>query len=139
MRGRPPKPSATLRASGGFRADRHADRLDENWQGGLVEPPGMLKRERDEWARLVQMIPDGILVGVDGEALLQYIRWKHLLNQNIKKAGKDYKAFCIASGAQKQLNALAAQLGFTPRARASIKLQIASEEEDPLDNLADAG
>ena len=69
--GRPPKPTSVLKASGGFRKDRHGDREHTAESGMAIEKPAWLAGDAsDFWDRnLPKLEAMGILDGIDESQL----------------------------------------------------------------------
>ena len=68
-----PKPTATLKLEGGYRDDRHGDRVDQVVVGDKPRKPQHLKGPAaTAWKHLVETTPEGVYGEQDTEVLTAY-------------------------------------------------------------------
>lgn len=146
--GRKPKPTATHKRQGTFRADRHTDGPD--LPAGLGHPPAHLDNiAKREWRRVVPMLTEaGTLKQTHRAAMTGYCRSWSLYVEADKVVQKDGMMLLSAktgqfyaspylhamTAAMKQMVAFAAELGMTPVSEARLKTGPV-EERDPLFEL----
>ena len=157
-RGRKPIPTAKLKASGGFRNDRHGDRADEpQVKSERPSCPRHLSKEaRKEWGRICKLlIAAGIITKLDRTILAvyceAYAKWvdakKHIADEGTfiylepKDADEDdgdgQKGYpiqnpyvSIYNKAIEQMSKIGASLGLDPTSRTKIKVDKPKEVDN---------
>lgn len=158
-RGRPPKPSASLKLQGTYRADRRFADEPVPDAGIPVRPKFLTGPAKKEWERLGPLlIEKGVLTTWDVAAFTQYCwHWGEWvsLGRAVKKAKNGMKDLrsrytsttskggeCLDVLVQAQFKALVAcrslatEFGLTPSSRTRIKTG-AKQEENPFAKLAE--
>jgi len=132
--GRPPKPTSVLKASGGFRKDRHGDREKTAASGTTVEQPAWLDGDALVfWQRNVPKLEAmGILDGIDESQLVGLATaWA-----NWRKEQTDYEAgnghIYRVSNAWSMFDKLSSKFGFSPTERTKLAIE-PPPEDDPFE------
>lgn len=135
--GRKAKTAAEHKAAGTYRAHRHAGKLDSVMQhkGRLVyDPPECLNDEaRKVWRRVRDALPEEALSVVDVDALTAYcetVVLYRVVTQEFTKDPLDRDLRMAWKEASTAMDRLGRQFGWTPQARAGIKVPEAPQEED---------
>lgn len=149
---RPPKPTNSLKLSGSFREDRHGSRIDAE---GLdvstdIECPLHLDEDaRMEWDRVVENLKRvGLATSFDRAVLATYCaswsRWvacerllaeQPLVVDGHRGVGIVNPLTRLSRDSRDAMISSAKELGMTPSARSSIKIDAKRKDEDPLDAL----
>lgn len=134
-RGRPRKPTATLKLMGAFRNNRHAERENEPQPTGTPVAPAWLDETGLElWNRLVpKLIAIGVAKDFDNESLGSMCRWwsawrkadAALVENGITTAGMNQSV-----AAWKQFSLLASKFGLTPVDRTKIAVEPKDDNQD---------
>lgn len=133
--GRPPKPTATLKASGGFRKDRHAGREHTSDSGTTIEQPAWLVGDALEfWQRNVPKLEAmGILDGIDESQLAglatAWANWRREQNDFDAGNGHVYRV----SNAWNMFDKISGKFGFSPTERTKLAIEPPSDELDPFE------
>lgn len=150
FRGRQPKSKSRHRREGTFRADRHADRVDDrDFDGELPERPDDLSvDELAVWSLVVDTSPSGVLRAIDQSELVGCCWWygefcKAMRTMRPMRATVKsyYRLSNLAAIAWKHFAAAASRFGMTPADRARLKVMPskAKDETDPLEALKIVG
>ena len=133
--GRPPKPTSVLKASGGFRKDRHGDREHTAESGTTVEQPAWLDGDALAfWQRNVPRLETmGILDGIDESQLTGLATaWA-----NWRKEQTDYEAgnghIYRVSNAWSMFDKLSSKFGFSPTERTKLAIVPTIDVLDPFE------
>lgn len=147
---RPPKPTATLKLTGGYRADRHGDRTDDatDIPDVLECPDDLDEAAKAEWSRVVDVLgPLGLATSLDRAILTTYCvswsRWREA-EREIAQRGLVVEGhrgvmvpnpmLRVARDARDAMNKAARELGMTPTARVGLDLP-KKFEPNALDEL----
>jgi P27 family predicted phage terminase small subunit len=146
-KGRPPKDTATLKAQGTYRDDRHAKRLEVKPVDAMPPAPDDFNEEHSaKWAEVCGLLfRAGILSEQDGHAIRTYVEntilarraWEALSRDGMvimveTKQGEKAVTnpwFRVYQDCQKILKPLMEQFGFTPRARMGLKLDAETHQK----------
>jgi P27 family predicted phage terminase small subunit len=142
--GRKPRPTKLLKLQGTWRHDRHEDRLEPQAPGDLAreEPPAHLtEAQKARWRWALERAPANILRSIDREALTAFVVAADLVEQanaaqQLLDRGKqlpfltksDKGLPTLSPYVKLMLRAVpillraAAECGFTPTARAGMKI-----------------
>jgi phage terminase small subunit len=133
MAGRPPKPTADLKLHGGFRADRHGDRVDVAMPSGLPpKPDGLDPAAGEHWDRIVDHIgKTGVLAEIDAEEVEKAARYWSLWRRSISSCeadvtDKDARLNAVAFG--QEWSKSASKLGLNPIDRARLRAPKKAEQ-----------
>jgi phage terminase small subunit len=143
-RGPKSKPTVLHRVRGTYRPHRHENRLEPQAPGELTleEPPAHFTApQRERWHQVLKDAPRGILCRIDGAALAAFVTAADLLEQASRAQAKlaetatapllvrgDKGVLTLSPFVKLQLKAIplllraAAECGFTPTARAGMKI-----------------
>ena len=125
------KSSSVLKAEGGYRADRHSERIDAQIEpkGKPRKPRGLENYQKKLWDDIVSTFPVAALGDIDTTMLTELLAW--------------YGRYKNADELQDQCKAwdrfakLATEYGLTPSSRAALKFHDKTPEEDHFENLLD--
>ena len=124
--GAPPKIAETLKLEGGYREDRHGNRVDANFspQGRPEKPDDLGPHGEEVWDRVVAGLPPIVLGTIDSNQLAEccrvYNEYRRLwIDDQKEKALKFFDRY----------NRLSTEFGMTPvaRARMTVPKQDTSE------------
>ena len=147
MRGgdRKSKPIEELKASGTFRKDRHASRLETRVPALEKAPPPPAwfdKEHTDKWNEVcANLLEFGIMATQDLDAIKTYVcttiaqsnAWKSVIEDGIIVGDKENPALKIYRDMEQIVKPLREQFGFTPRSRQGINIKPAeTKKADPL-------
>ena len=126
--GRPRKPTAQLKLSGTYRADRHGNRVDDTVAAGKPLKPTWLKGDASAaWEAMVGSLAAGVLTYADSMLLAGAARWWASWRKydGVLQAGEadGYKAMMMAAIAWKNFEKCAAKLGLNPIDRAKMRCE----------------
>ncbi len=132
-----PKTKSELLAAGTYRADRHADRVDDQFSKEPPTPPAELSRaEKKLFRQIVASYPVGTLTPSDSIILTLAVRWYlewQALDAILRDDPSDYKTATLAAMASKQLLAALSKLGLNPVDRRRLAVPAAAEiDDDPF-------
>lgn len=138
--GRPPKPTAQLKQSGGYRTTRHKDRVDVLVVPVRVEPPSILGQVgREVWVRFVNNLPEALITSLDTDGLTHFCQalemypkvWEQFSADPFDKENRiTWQALST------RIDTLGRQFGWTPQSRASLQLPASEKkEESPFNEL----
>jgi P27 family predicted phage terminase small subunit len=132
--GRPPKATATLKAEGGYRTERHDKRADTHvLPASLQSPKHLGEAGCDLWRRVVTSLPEALITNLDPDSLTQFcdladsyakIRPVFIADPIDKDIRIAYMAIIAA------MDRLGRQFGWTPQSRASLQLPKAEDKEE---------
>lgn len=142
-----PKPTAVLKLSGAYRADRHADAHPEPPVSAPERPAHLQGEALAEWDRITgQLVALGIVSRIDRAALAGYCSaWGRMVAAEATIAAegltiatgegmvRQHPAVRIAVEAASEVRRFAAEFGMTPSSRRNVK---ASADDDGLGTLA---
>ena len=143
-RGRPKKPTATLKLAGTYRSDRHGGRAEPQPDPSMPErPKGLDAQGRKAWDRLApELHRVGLLTVLDRDLLASYCRFYSLAVECWRGAKKDGPVVMVAGKPQQNpyigsahkaedmLRKLRRELGMTPSARAGLSVAPPPEGDD---------
>jgi P27 family predicted phage terminase small subunit len=128
------KATATLKAEGGYRTERHDKRADTHvLPASLQSPKHLGEAGRDLWRRVVTSLPEALITNLDPDSLTQFcdladsyakIRPVFLADPIDKDIRIAYMAVIAA------MDRLGRQFGWTPQSRASLQLPKAEDKEE---------
>lgn len=155
-RGRPPKPTATHRAKGTYRADRHGSRMPEGVSAIPSCPDHLTDRYRQAWTVIVDQAKtiDGLVTLADATALetaavalVRYWQVREAIDAlvtgedeqlaivvNASHGPRVRPEFAEERAAEERLVKALARFGLTPTARAAMRLPEGGD--DPFAKLA---
>lgn len=118
--GRPGKPTGRHHLHGTFRADRHADRVDDQIYDGVPEPPaGMLGDARDLWDLIVpSLIGAKVATAANAPQLEAMCRYWALWRESIGRVERgevdEMDGSNLINRYYKAFNTIAIKFGMTP-------------------------
>ena len=134
--GRPPKPTAQLKETGGYRKKRHETRADILVLPVRVQPPACLGEVgKEAWVRFVNNLPEALITNLDTDGLTQFCQaleayakvWPLFINDPIDKDIRiTWQAVCA------QVDRLGRQFGWTPQSRAGLSLPAKEAKEESM-------
>ena len=138
---RPRKPLKLLKASGGYRPDRHGDRGGELVASGSPTKPDWLVGLGSEvWDSICRGLPTGVLSEVDSLLLAGAARWwaswRVYDSQLTGDEADDYKTALLASICWKHFSEAAGKLGLSPQARTQLHVPAQPAGKQPRFNIA---
>lgn len=135
--GRRPKPTAVLKATGGYRKDRHGNRLDTVAAVGKPQKPdGLSPIQSALWDDVVDNLPEGVLGSIDTIGLTCLVDWYGIyctLMDRVEEDITDLQMQRSASKVWRCFHQIALDYGLTPSSRA--RLQIPPRQSDTESNF----
>ena len=150
--GRKPKPTAILKLTGGYRADRHK-RTEPAPPSGVPDAPKCLRKgtlAREEWDRITALLAEARCVTpLDRSALtaycIEYARYikannrlrlvRTMLSESTKGTKMPHPLLRISDRALANMLRICQEFGLTPAARTRLDINAAGGVEDPLEAL----
>ncbi len=135
------KTTEELKASGGYRKDRHGNRADVSpAPGEPIRPEGMTPGQAQIWDSVLASLPAAAIGEKDESAMVELIETYQrmrdvgaLLAEN--RTDKDNRiAYCAFFDRWLKL---AQEFGLTPRSRAAIKVPTGGEQDEETDTFAE--
>jgi P27 family predicted phage terminase small subunit len=127
------KPTAQLKVTGGYRAERHKNRADVAVPRAIIKPPrGMGKIGKEVWNRFLENLPEALITNLDLNSLAQFCEALELYDKikvRFYNDPFDREARLIWKDVCAQVDRLGRQFGWTPQSRASLSLP-AKETKD---------
>lgn len=141
--GRPvAKSKEQLKREGGYREDRHADRIDlrqENFKSLNKEPPQhMGNYAKDCWRYQVENLPEESLTTLDHFSLMIFCDMYEVYcksRQILKNDALDSKARQAMMSAAQAMDKIGKQFGWTPQSRAGIPQVEKDDDDDAFSSL----
>lgn len=138
-RGRPPVPTARLKLRGGYRGDRHGDRVDTGDATPPTCPTWLDAEARAEWRRQIAgLAAMGLVAQVDRGLLSAWCRaWsvfvaasRDVQRRGYEDDGQERPAVARMFRAIDRLDRLAGRLGFSPVDRARLRVPAKAAAKD---------
>ena len=135
-RGPKPKTIAERKADGTrIQKDRHAGRIDSVHIGGLPDPQlNLTDRQSRFYSVLVDNMPKGVLTSIDTMGMEELLRWYEVYSVLMDKLQESPSDPALMTQTKKAFDSffkIADRYGWTPGARADIKLPEGYQESDP--------
>jgi P27 family predicted phage terminase small subunit len=148
--GRKPKPTAVLKLTGRYRADRHQG-VEPEPPTAIPSPPKILKGEAlAEWDRITRMLAEAHCIAeLDRGPLVAYcLEWakyikannrlriiRSMLAESTKGTKMPHPLLRISDRALANMLRICQEFGLTPAARSRLDIEAGSSTEDPLARL----
>ena len=138
-KGRPAKPTAELRATGGYRATRHRDRADEAIKPTSLERPKHFgKIGAEAWDRIVSALPPALMTSLDPDSLSMYcdlLETYHALRPLFMSDPLDKETRITFFTTIDHIDKIGRQFGWSPQSRSGLKMPEQAREESGFDVL----
>lgn len=136
------KPTAKHKVDGGYRTDRHGNRVDAiHTPPGAPEPPkGLTKAQLEFWTQIVLAMPPDALGRIDSYTLHELLElWAIAVKarKSWKRDPSDKESRIAYTSAIDRVFKIGAEYGMTPASRARLRVPVADDEDDPFQELID--
>lgn len=131
------KTTAELKATGGYRKDRHGSRAE--FKAGKPKKPSHLGENGSKtWARVLDSLPKEAVSALDTDALTMFcdmIDLYYAISPQVQADPLDKDLSGLLMKTSEKIDRLGRQFGWTPQSRAGIQVKAAPEEpeSDPME------
>lgn len=134
------KSTEELKASGGYRKDRHGGRAEVHIEADTPAMPDHLTAAGKKlWKRIVETLPPKVITSLDAESLAIYCDLSELYVRLRKKFMDDPTDKDVRSsyfGVFDRLNKIGGQFGWSPLSRSGLQMPAEQkDEDDPMEEL----